>query len=204
MRAQELKQAGEVDEIIERDYAKVWLRKKERLLLGCPPAHGHVVAWVGGALHLPYTPAREPVKVTTAPGRWPTPAGLPDEDWTDDPSLAYRVEAAARTAVAVRIADHLAFSAGAARLTWTDRRLALVYPTKFVAEPDTKDFFVTAEEFPADVVARLDAVTPGRSFPPEPGIRFTFADGSTLTQRDLLAPMKVRRALSRRYGADRY
>ncbi|MGW4482838.1 hypothetical protein ACWEOE_03265 [Amycolatopsis sp. NPDC004368] len=204
MRAFDVKQAGEVDEIIERDYAKVWLRRKEKLLLACPPAHGHVLAWVGGVRHLPYAPAREPVKVTTAPGRWPTPAGLPDEDWTDDPSLAYRVDAASSADLAVRIADHLAFSAGAARLTWTDRRLALVYPTKFVVSPEAKNLFVTAEEFPPDAVTRLDAVTPGRSFPPEPGMRFTFADGSVLTQRDLLASMKVRRALSRRYCADRY
>ncbi|QRP45845.1 hypothetical protein [Amycolatopsis sp. FDAARGOS 1241] len=198
MRAHELKQAGEVDEIIERDYAEAWLRRGEKLLLGCPPAHGHVVAWVGGELRLPYQPAREPVKVTTAPGRWPAPAGLPDEDWTDDPTLAYRVTAASPADVAARIADHLAFSAGAARLTWTNKRLALVYPTRFVVDAATKDFFVTDEQFPPDVVARLDAVTPGRSFPPEPALHFTFTDGSTLAQRDLLAPMKVRRALSRR------
>ncbi|WP_326567626.1 hypothetical protein VSH64_38250 [Amycolatopsis rhabdoformis] len=198
MNTAELKQATEVDEIIERDYAKAWLQRKERLLLACPPAHGHVIAWVGGSLQLPYAPAREPIRVTTAPGRWPTPAGLPDEDWTDDPSLAYRMEATTPSDVAARIADHLASSAGTARLTWTDRRLALVYPTKFVAAPATKDFFVTVEEFPANTVTRLDAITPGRSFPPEPAIHFTFSDGSSLTQRDLLAPLKVRRALSRR------
>jgi len=201
----ELKMATEIDQIIEREYQEHWLHRGETLLIGCPPVHGYVGLRLGPVFQVPYLPDhslnRDIPKVTTAPGRWPLPAALPNRDrtdWTDDPTLAFWVEASSPDQVAVRIADHLATSAGAARLTWSNKRLALVYPTKFLAVAETKEPFTTAEEFPSTVVTRLDFVLSGRSFPPRPAVCFSFTDGSVVYLRDLLASKKVTRALSRR------
>lgn len=192
----EVTTATKVDGIIERELAEHWLRRGEVLRLGCPPYHAHVGLRLGGVRHAPYVPAREVPKVTGGPGRWPLPNDVvPDEDWTDDPALGYWATAAEPGQVAVRLADHFAGSTGHARLTWTNQRLAVVYPTNRL-EGGEGGPFTTAEEFDARVVVRVDAVLGGRSFPPSPAIRFGFADGSAVFLRDVLAPMKVSRALS--------
>lgn len=193
----EVTTATKVDKIIERELGEHWLRRGEVLRLGCAPYHAHVGLRLGGARHVPYVPSRRLPKVTGGPPRWPLPADVvTDEDWTDDPALGYWATADDVDRVAVRLADHFAGSAGHARLTWTNRRLAVVYPTNRL-EGGTGGPFTTAEEFDAGVVARLDAVLGGRSFPPSPVIRFGFGDGSAVFLRDVLAPMKVPRALSR-------
>ncbi|WP_235191132.1 hypothetical protein [Amycolatopsis rifamycinica] len=189
--------ATKVDEIIEREYRGHWLRPGEVLRLGCAPHHAHVGLRLGGVRHAPYVPAREVPKVTGGPPRWPLPTNaVPDEDWADDPALGYWATADDPAQVAVRLADHFAGGAGHARLTWTNQRLAVVYPTSHL-DGGTGGPFTTAEEFDARVVARLDAVPGGPSFPPSPSIRFGFADGSAVFLRDALAATKVPRALSR-------
>lgn len=192
----EVTTATKVDKIIERELGGHWLRRGEVLRLGCAPYHAHVALRLGGVRHAPYVPSRQLPKVTGGPGRWPLPGDVADEDWTDDPALGYWATADDADQVAVRLADHFAGSAGHARLTWTNQRLAVVYPTNRL-EGAAGGPFTTAEEFDARVVVRLDAVLGGRSFPPAPAIRFGFGDGSAVFLRDVLAPTKVPRALSR-------
>ncbi|MGW4521552.1 hypothetical protein [Amycolatopsis sp. NPDC004378] len=188
--------AAKVDKIIERELGSHWLRRGEVLRLGCAPYHAHVGVRLGGVRHAPYVPGRELPKVTEPPGRWPLPTDVvADEDWTDDPALGYWATAGDAGQVAVRLADHFAASVGHARLTWTNQRLAVVYPTSRLVGGSGGPF-TTAEEFDARVVVRLDAVLGGHSFPPSPSIRFGFGDGSAVFLRDALAPMKVSRALS--------
>ncbi|MEC3975678.1 hypothetical protein [Amycolatopsis sp. H20-H5] len=193
------KTATEVDEIVERELTQFWLQPGERLLLGLSQVHGHVSLRLGEVRHLPHVPARELPEVS-GPARWPVPsADLPDEDWTDDPALAYHAVAQTPDQFAVRVADHCASSLGEARLTLTDRRFALVYATKRLAKPaEGAGPFTTFEEHRADVVRGVDSMLGGRSFPPKTLLRFTFADGSALHLHDVLAPMKAARALTRR------
>lgn len=189
--------AAKVDEIIEREYRGHWLRPGEVLRLGCAPHHAHVGLRLGGVRHAPYMPAREVPKLTGGPGRWPLPTdAVADEDWADDPALGYWAVADHPGRLAVRLADHFAGGAGHARLTWTNQRLAVVYPTSRL-EGGAGGPFTTAEEFDPRVVVRLDAVPGGPSFPPSPSIRFGFGDGSAVFLRDALAAVKVPRALSR-------
>jgi hypothetical protein len=191
----ETKTATKDDEIIRRELGGYWLRPGEVLRLGCAPHYAHVGLSLGGVRHAPYVPARETPKLTSGPGRWPLPtAEVADEDWADDPALGYWATADDPGQLAVRLADHFAGGAGHARLTWTNQRLAVVYPTSLL-EGATGGPFTTAEEFDARVVARLDAVPGGPSFPPSPSIRFGFTDGSAVFLRDALASMKVSRAL---------
>ncbi|GAA4542751.1 hypothetical protein [Amycolatopsis samaneae] len=189
--------ATEVDKIVERELTQCWLRPGEVLRLGCPPLYGHVGLRLGAELHVPYTAARETPKVSGAPPRWPVPGAVPEEDWTDDPALGYWAVARERGQLAVLLADHFAAGAGEARLTWTNQRLAVVYPAKLLAEGGASGPFTTGEEFDTRAVTGLDALHPGRSFPPRPVLRFGFADGSAVFLRDVLAPLKVARARQR-------
>ncbi|WP_410601759.1 hypothetical protein [Amycolatopsis sp. lyj-90] len=194
-----LPMAESVDEVVERELHQYWLAPGERLIIGCPPAHGYVGLLLDGELALPYAPARETPAVTGKP-RWPLPApDVLEADWTDDPTIAYWAVARSADQTAVRIADHLAGGHGEARLTLSDRRLAVVYPAKMLeGEDPAAQPFRTFEEMPSGVVRSVSAQYVGRSFPARPVLRFVFADGSAVHQRDLLAVTKATRADSRR------
>ncbi|MFC3449459.1 hypothetical protein [Amycolatopsis speibonae] len=190
--------AKTVDEIVERELHQFWLAPGERLIVGCPPAHGYVGLLLDGELTLPYAPSRETPAVT-GKTRWPLPA--PDVlqgDWTDDPTIAYWAVARSADQTAVRLADHLAGGHGEARLTLSDRRLAVVYPAKLLDGEDPARPFRTFDEMPSGVVRSVTAQYLGRSFPARPVLQFVFADGSIVYQRDLLAVTRADRAHSRR------
>ncbi|MFK0246750.1 hypothetical protein ACIQUM_18785 [Amycolatopsis azurea] len=190
--------AKSVDEIVERELHQFWLAPGERLIVGCPPAHGYVGLLLDGKLTLPYEPARE-TPVVTGKTRWPLPApDVLEGDWTDDPTIAYWVVARTADQTAARLADHLAGGKGEARLTLSDRRLAVVYPAKLLEGEDPAQPFRTFEEMPSGVVRSVTALYLGRSFPARPVLQFVFADGSVVYQRDLLAVTRADRARSRR------
>jgi hypothetical protein len=193
------KSATVVDEIVERELAAYWLQPGERLLIGLPQVHGHVCLRLGTERHLPHKPTRQLPEVS-GPARWPLPAAdVLDEDWTDDPTIAYYAVARHAGEYAAQVADHCASSLGEARLTLTDRRFALVYATKRLAQAAGETAtFITFEETGPEVVREVSAVLGGRSFPPKPVLRFGFEDGSVLYIRDVLASMKAARASSRR------
>ncbi len=128
--------ATSVDEIVERELSQYWLAPGERLIIGCPPAPGYVGLLLDGKLSLPYAAARETPAVTGRP-RWPLPASdVLEGDWTDDPTIAYLAVARSADQIAVRLADHLAGGCGEARLTLSDRRLAVVYPARMLEGED--------------------------------------------------------------------
>ncbi|KFZ83279.1 hypothetical protein ED92_05085 [Amycolatopsis sp. MJM2582] len=193
-----LPMAKSVDEIVERELHRFWLAPGERLIIGCPPAHGYVGLVLDGELTLPYSASRETPAVT-GKTRWPLPASdVLQGDWTDDPTIAYWVVARTADQTAVRLADHLAGGKGEARLTLSDRRLAVVYPARLLEGEDPAQPFRTFEEMPSGVVRSVSALYLGRSFPPRPVLQFVFADGSVVYQRDMLAVTKADRARSRR------
>ncbi|AGM02821.1 hypothetical protein [Amycolatopsis keratiniphila] len=193
-----LPMAKSVDEIVEKELHQFWLAPGERLIIGCPPAHGYVGLVLDGELTLPYSAARETPAVT-GKTRWPLPASdVLEGDWTDDPTIAYWVVARTADQTAVRLADHLAGGKGEARLTLSDRRLAVVYPARLLEGEDPAQPFRTFEEMPSGVVRSVSALYLGRSFPPRPVLQFVFADGSMICQRDMLAVTKADRARSRR------
>ncbi|EME60060.1 hypothetical protein [Amycolatopsis decaplanina] len=193
-----LPMAKSVDEIVERELHQFWLAPGERLIIGCPPAHGYVGLLLDGKLTLPYAPSRE-TPAATGKTRWPLPASdVLEADWTDDPTIAYWVVARAADQTAARLADHLAGGKGEARLTLSDRRLAVVYPARMLEGEDPAQPFRTFEEMPSGVVRSVSALYLGRSFPARPVLQFVFADGSVVYQRDMLAVTKADRARSRR------
>ncbi|MBE1581072.1 hypothetical protein ACFORH_25150 [Amycolatopsis roodepoortensis] len=193
-----LPMAKSVDEIVERELHQFWLAPGERLVIGCPPAHGYTGLLLDGKLSLPYEPSRETPAVT-GKTRWPLPASdVLEGDWTDDPTIAYWAVARTADQTAARLADHLAGGKGEARLTLSDRRLAVVYPAKMLEGEDPAQPFRTFEEMPSGVVRSVSALYVGRSFPPRPVLQFIFADGSVVCQRDMLAVTKADRARSRR------
>lgn len=197
--------AKTVDEVVERELHQFWLAPGERLIIGCPPAHGHTGLLLDGKLELPYQASRETPRVKGKP-RWPLPAeGVLDENWTDDPTIAYWVVAQRRDQVAAGLAEHLAGGCGEARLTWSDRRLAVVYPARLLEgeETDPARPFRTFDELPSNVVRSVAARYLGRSFPPRPVLEFVFADGSMVYQRDMLAVTKAARAHSRQRAGSR-
>ncbi|MFD1051088.1 hypothetical protein ACFQ1S_38935 [Kibdelosporangium lantanae] len=76
--------------------------------------------------------------------------------------------------------------------TITDQRVALVCPTKFLAEPpDPTQLLTTFEETGPGTLRGFSAAVTGVSVPPKPLLRVDFTDGSTLFARDLLAATKV-------------
>lgn len=197
------RQAAQNDEIVETELARYWLAEGERLILGCPPIRAHVGAFVGGRRRAPHVPSRQLPEVRLERPRWPLPVeNLPPEDWTDDPTLGHWVRADHEGQIAVRLADHLAVSHGEARVVVTDRRIAVVYPTKHLAGDPAPDsgVFATFEEMDVGHLEALDAPFLGRSVPPRPVIAFRFADGSELYSRDVHAVMKVRRARERTHA----
>lgn len=196
--------ATQIDELVETELARDWLRPGERLVLACPPIRAHVGVLVAGTRITPYAPGRALPSLTVESPRWPLPVrGLPGEDWIDDPTLGHWAVADTPGADAVRFADHLAASHGEARTVVTDRRVAVVCPTKHltghpaaVVRGDSVAF-TTLEELPPQRLAALDAPFLGRSVPPRRVIAFSFRDGSVLHARDVHAAMKVLRARHR-------
>lgn len=184
--------AIELNRIVTAEVTEMWLRPGERLLVSGIPACGHVGALIAGQRYVPYTPTRV-VPAMKDPTRWPLPAReVRPEDWPDDPTLGYWATARDPNQYAIRAADILAATHGLARLTITDRRVALLCPTKFLVEPPEPTQPLTAfEETGSGIVRGFSAAITGVSVPPKPLLRVDFNDGSTLFARDLLAPTKV-------------
>ncbi|CAL9407007.1 hypothetical protein SUDANB95_01572 [Actinosynnema sp. ALI-1.44] len=188
------------DEVVERELGQFWLDPGERLLLGLPPIEAHVVARIGADAVVPFRAVGTVPLLELGKEHWPLPtehvAANPDVDWVDDPSVGYFVLARQSSDAAVRLADHFAHSRGQARLAVSDRRVAVVYPTKLLSR-DPQTVFTTHAEIPASQVARLDSVFVGNSLGVPPVVRLSFVDGSVLHLRDAFAGGKVRRALER-------
>ncbi|MCP2201183.1 hypothetical protein LX90_004887 [Lentzea flava] len=170
------------DETVTKELTEFWLRRDERLVLGLPPIAGYVGGIVGGSLRVPWTAVSPMPPLELDKLRWPLPAPPSPQDWIDDPTLGYWVEAPTTSSSAVRLADHFAFSRGNARLAASDQRVAVVYPTRlFEAKPAS--VFTTFAEIPSSAVRSLDTVHAGHSLPARQVVRLTFADGSTLHLR---------------------
>src|SRR5690606_32370938 len=103
---------------------------------------------------------------------------------------------------AVLCADHLAASQGMARVVVTDRRIAVLCPTKYLTDEPVTDenVFTTLEEMEPHRLAGLDTPFLGRSVPPRRVIESTFAEGSRLYSDDIQAALKVRRAMERAHA----
>jgi hypothetical protein len=169
------------DKVVATELAKFWLRRGENLVLGLPPVFGYVGGVVGGSMHVPWHPVSEMPPLSLDKPRWPLPAPPSPRDWIDDPTLGYWVEAPAPSCLAVRLADHFAFSRGNGRLAVSDQRVAVVYPTHlFEAKPSS--VVTTFAELPRDAV-RLENPYVGASLPAAPVLRLSFADGSRLDVR---------------------
>lgn len=195
--------AAQIDEVVETELTRFWLDRDERLLLACPPIRAHVGAFIGGRRLVPYVPTRELPSRCDRPHRWPLPVeDLPVEDWVDDPTLGHWVHADHDGQDAVLCADHLAASQGMARVVVTDRRIAVLCPTKYLTDEPVTDenVFTTLEEMEPHRLAGLDTPFLGRSVPPRRVIEFTFADGSRLYSYDIHATLKVRRAMERAHA----
>ncbi|WP_298182184.1 hypothetical protein [Saccharomonospora sp.] len=195
--------AAQIDEVVETELTRFWLAHGERLLLACPPVRAHVGACIGGRRLVPYIPRKELPSMREQPRRWPLPMeDLPVEDWVDDPTIGHWVHAEHDEQDAVRCADHLAASQGAARVVVTDRRVAVLCPTKHLTDEPVADdnVFTTLEEMEPHRLVGLDTPFLGRSVPPRRIIAFTFADGSELYSYDIHATLKVRRAMERAHA----
>ncbi|MDT7787244.1 MAG: hypothetical protein QOF58_5663 [Pseudonocardiales bacterium] len=169
------------DKIVAKELTKFWLRRGENLVLGLPPVFGYVGGVVGGSLHVPWSPVGAMPPLSLDKLRWPLPAPPSPQDWPDDPTLGYWVEAPGASSPAVQLADHFAFSRGNGRLAVSDQRVAVVYPTHlFEAKPSS--VFTTFAEIPRNAV-RLETPYVGASLPVQPIVRLTFADGSRLDLR---------------------
>lgn len=192
------------DEIVERELGQFWLAPGERLVLGLPPIEAHVAARVGAEVRVPFRAVGEVPELDLGKRHWPLPTehvtAHPDVDWVDDRSVGYFLLARQPTDAAVRLADHFAHSRGQARLAVSDRRVAVVYPTKLLRPKDPPTVFTTFAEIPSGQVARLDSVFVGNSLGVPPVVRLSFVDGSVLHLRDAFAGAKVRRALERAAG----
>ncbi|WP_309112308.1 hypothetical protein [Saccharothrix sp.] len=192
------------DEIVERELGQFWLAPGERLVLGLPPIEAHVAARVGAEVRVPFRAVGEVPELDLGKEHWPLPTehvtAQPDVDWVDDLSVGYFVLARQNSDAAVRLADHFAHSRGQARLAVSDRRVAVVYPTKLLQPKDPQTVFTTFAEVPAVQVARLDSVFAGHGLGVPPVVRLSFVDGSVLHLRDAFAGGKVRRALERAAG----
>jgi hypothetical protein len=186
------------DEIVERELPKHWIRPGERLLFGCAPIRGYVAARIGTDFRLPYEPLGTVPELDLGRCRWPLPADVEPDHWTDDPTVAFVVEAAHPEQQAVRLGDHLAHSRGEARLVLTSDRVAVIYTTRLFHIPAPGEpLFQTFAEQPSASVLGYSAPYAGRSVPPVQIIRVDFTDGSTLMLRDPLAGRRVGRARSR-------
>jgi hypothetical protein len=175
-------QAVTPDEVVAKELTEFWLRRDERLVLGLPPIVGYVGGIVGGSLRVPWTAVSAMPPLELDKLRWPLPAPPSPQDWPDDPTLGYWVEAPTTSSSAVRLADHFAFSRGNARLAASDQRVAVVYPTRlFEAKPSS--VFTTFAEIPRSAVRSLETVQVGQSLPARPVVRLTFTDGSRLDLR---------------------
>ncbi|MET8757828.1 hypothetical protein [Lentzea sp. NPDC004782] len=168
--------------IVRKELTKHWLRRGENLVLGLAPVIGYVGAVVAGSLHVPWTATGPMPPLELGKLRWPLPAPPSPQDWLDDPTLGYWVEAPATSSLAMQFADHFAFSRGNARLAVSDQRVAVVYPTHlFEAKPS--NVFTTFAEIPRTAVRSLETVFTGCTLPAHPVVRLTFADGSRLHLR---------------------
>jgi hypothetical protein len=181
------------DKIVSDELTRAWLRKGERLRFGVMPVRAHVRANVGGELRLPHeplheVPALDREKLGQLP-RLPSPE-VAEEDWPDDPAVGHFAWARTADQLAVHYADHFAHSHGEARLAVSDRRVAVVYPSKFLGDPST--LFTTYCETDLRQV-RFSAPFAGRSVPPPRVLRADFADGSVLLLRDPLALVHLER-----------
>ncbi|HKS48149.1 MAG TPA: hypothetical protein VJT49_24175 [Amycolatopsis sp.] len=191
--------AEQDDEIVERELPRHWVRPGERLLFGCAPIRGYVRARIGSETRLPHEPIGKVPALDSGPCRWPLPAdGVGDEDWADDPTVAFFVLAQHASQHAVAFGDHFAHSRGEARLALTNRRAAVIYTTKLFHPPGPGEpLFMTFSELDIGRVRGYSAPYVGRSIPPEQVIRVDFADGSSLLLRDPLANLRVVRATTR-------
>ncbi|RKT54763.1 hypothetical protein [Saccharothrix australiensis] len=191
------------DGVVEDELARFWLAPGERLLLGLPPVEAHVAARVGPAVRVPHRPVGEVPDLDLGKEHWPLPTehvtAEPDADWADDRTVGYFAVAARETDDAIRLADHFAHSRGQARLAVSDRRVAVVYPTKLFRK-DPSSVFTTHAELPANRLVGVDAVFVGQSPDVPPVVRLSFADGSVLHLRAALAARKVERARERAAG----
>ncbi|SFJ91860.1 hypothetical protein [Amycolatopsis sacchari] len=189
------KQLRKNDELVTGELTRHWLRKGERLGFGTPPLREYVRSNIGGQVRLPHQPVH-PVPAfdleKLGKPRWPLPSPeVLEEDWTDDPTVGHFVYAHHPDQLAVHFADHFANSHGEARLVVSDRRVAVVYPSKFLGT--TGELFTTfCETDPRQV--RLSAPFAGRSAPPPRVVRVDFADGSALLLRAPFAGELVARA----------
>lgn len=188
------KQLRKNDETVTEELNRHWVHKGERLAFGTPPLREYVRASIGGQSRLPHEPLHQ------MPGfdveklgerRWPLPSPeILEEDWTDDPTVGHFASARQPDQLAVHFADHFANSHGEARLAVSDRRVALVYPSKFLGR--TGGLFTTfCETDPRQV--RISAPYAGRSAPPPRVVRVDFSDGSTLMLRAPFAAELVAR-----------
>ncbi|MFI9818604.1 hypothetical protein [Saccharothrix variisporea] len=191
---------GADDEVVERELNQFWLAPGERLVLGLPPVEAHVAARIGAEVRVPFRAVGEVPELDLGKEHWPLPTehvtAQPDVDWVDDRTVGYFVVARQPSDAAVRLADHFAHSRGRARLAASDRRVAVVYPTKLLSK-EPGSVFTTFAEVPAGQVAGLDAVFVGNSLGVPPVVRLSFVDGSVLHVRDPQAWQKVQRARSR-------
>lgn len=192
--------AKQDDELVERELPRHWLRPGERLLFGCAPIHGYVRARIGSETRLPHQPiGGQGPALDLGPLRWPLPAeGVGDEDWADDPTVAFFVLAQHPSQQAVALGDHLAHSRGEARWAVTTQRVALIDAARLFGNPARGEPpFMTSGELTSGPHPGWSAPFVGRSIPPVQVVRLDLADGSTLLVRDPLADLRVRRAASR-------
>ncbi|MBC6456666.1 hypothetical protein [Actinomadura sp. HBU206391] len=186
------------DKTLEKELTRHWLRPGERLLFGCAPIHGYVLAQIAAETRHPHEPLRQMPTLKPAPCLWPLPAKSVLDHWTDDPTVGFFVQAQHQDQHAVHFGDHLAHSKGEARLVLSSQRISIVYPTNLLHAPAPgAPRFTTFCELPVGQVRGLSAPFAGRSVPPVQVIGVDFVDGSTLHLRDPLAGLLVHRAQSR-------
>lgn len=190
------KQLKTNDQIVTEELTQHWLHGGERLVFGTPPLRAYVRANVGGKTRLPHKPLHDvPTFDLEKLGkpRWPLPSPeVLEDDWNDDPSVVHFAWAQHPDQLAVHFADHFANSWGEARLAVSDRRVAVVYPSKFLG--GTGSLFTTfCETDPRQV--RISAPFVGRSAPLPRVVRLDFADGSALLLRAPLAGQLVGRSV---------
>ncbi|TVT50108.1 hypothetical protein FNH05_16210 [Amycolatopsis rhizosphaerae] len=187
--------AHEDYEIVHDELTRFWLRPGERLWFGCAPLRGYVRARIGAETRLPHEPLGAIPPLDLGASRWPLPAeGVLEQEWTDDPTVAFLALAQRPDQHAVSFGDHFAHSRGEARLAVTTHRVAVVYTTKLFHLPAPGEpLFTTFCELDAGRVRGCTAPYVGRSIPPVRVIRVDFADGSALLLRDPLAARRVGR-----------
>ncbi|PPK68281.1 hypothetical protein V5P93_004616 [Actinokineospora auranticolor] len=203
--------------LYEETVASQWCAPGERLLVLLGPREGNIASRIGGQPRFPHPPADDVPELVPIKDDWPELSDfavrLPDDEWVDEPSLAWFAEAPTAGHDAVVAAGYLAAGNGQVGLAITDRRVAVLFPERLLVTEQLRrkgsapkkpgllgraakafdNWLDTTAEWrvddavisfwETDRVPQWDTALVGRGAPFTWLVRVRFADGSRLSAR---------------------